>query len=400
MPDYDFKYQLPVGEIVGAYQKRAIYEQEQHQLQNQREIQGMAGLIQGIKGYREQKKQMAQQLAGDQALAKNPEFIQFATGKAKEDTPVANIGGMPVTLGQTAQGGAGMAPVPTDIASSDVGSLKPDLVRGLIGKENPIDILNKMDERKQKYGNVTDTILQKDALGNIVGQTQSTRPRGGKTLFAGPSSTGDPNRGLPRFLDGMSDVNGTPLVYDPKTQTVQPVHIAPSVVGGKAYQKGTAEAITQTNQSISVLRDVDELFNGYSALRNSGSFGETKARLQTTGLGNVLDPRLKALQRNIERTGFIVGGKQLTGTELEVVKGAFFPTPFDNEASLKVKQEAIHSLLSGQIDLANAARLLGPAGAKAALAVDKVKSEQVKQNHPKVGSTFNGKKVVDVQEIK
>lgn len=41
-------------------------------------------------------------------------------------------------------------------------------------------------------GMVTDTIAQKDTAGNIIGYTQVQRPRGGRTLLAGPSQMGTP----------------------------------------------------------------------------------------------------------------------------------------------------------------------------------------------------------------
>jgi hypothetical protein len=128
-----------------------------------------------------------------------------------------------------------------------------------------------------------------------------------------------------------------------------------SMVGAK----GNKEAVNQAKNAVQGLGYVDDLYGEIDKLN------DTQKALASNDLTGKLFPSINALKKNVRRTaGFSEGGKNLTANELNIVVDSFEPTVFDDPKSRVLKKKIAKDYYSGTIDLFDAAKLLGPAGAK------------------------------------
>lgn len=128
-----------------------------------------------------------------------------------------------------------------------------------------------------------------------------------------------------------------------------------SMVGAK----GNKDAVNSSKNAVQGLGYVRDLWSEMDKLSP-----EQKVFASNDVTGKLF-PVIQTYKQNIRRTaGFSEGGKNLTSNELEVVVNSFEPTLFDNPKSRVLKEKIARDFYSGTIDLFEAARLLGPAGAK------------------------------------
>ena len=131
-------------------------------------------------------------------------------------------------------------------------------------------------------------------------------------------------------------------------------------------RKGTQEAVLVVAAAGKALKLVDPLFDKFAALPEVGARVAATKKGPLSMVARAKFPELIALQDNfIASTVFSIGGKQLTISEKEIVTDAFLPNFFDNAASRELKRKIVKDYLTGKIEIIAAARLLGPAGAKA-----------------------------------
>lgn len=122
---------------------------------------------------------------------------------------------------------------------------------------------------------------------------------------------------------------------------------------------GNKDAVNQAKNAVQGLGYVDDLWSEIDRLTPAQKV------LASNDLTGKMFPTINALKKNVRRTaGFSEGGKNLTANELEIVVDSFEPTMFDDQNSRKLKKKIASDFYSGTIDLYEAARLLGPAGAK------------------------------------
>lgn len=105
------------------------------------------------------------------------------------------------------------------------------------------------------------------------------------------------------------------------------------------------------------MKNVDSFFDKLE----EGSAISQRARL-TPGIRQVFNPEVERFTNELKQVGFSFGGKQLTGTEEEIIMGTFVPNALDNKESRLAKREALKAYLGGNIDLMAAANLLGTQG--------------------------------------
>lgn len=123
--------------------------------------------------------------------------------------------------------------------------------------------------------------------------------------------------------------------------------------------KGNQEATQTASRGAELLPKIDELFD---RLSGKSEFG---ARVSSMPIfGGIVDPVTNQLKSEIMQVGFTFGGKNFTGTEKDIIVDALVPTVFDNDQSRENKRTALKGYVTGQIDLLQAANLLGPAGTK------------------------------------
>lgn len=135
--------------------------------------------------------------------------------------------------------------------------------------------------------------------------------------------------------------------------------------------KGNKDAVNQAKNAVQGLGYVNDLWDEMDKL------SPAQKALASTDLTGRMFPTINTLKKNVRRTaGFSEGGKNLTANELEVVVDSFEPTALDNPESRKLKKKIASDFYSGTIDLYEAAKLLGPAGAKIQAIADQQRKRQ------------------------
>lgn len=241
---------------------------------------------------------------------------------------------------------------------------KQDMARALaIGQEFGIDPQTAgslSPEQALKVGELTSPqpLITVDPL---TGQTISTGtiPRRSRVV-ASPRS----NPQQSQFVDK----DGTPLVYDPRTESYKRANIGGNVtpVPRKGDESAVGDAALLTNQ----VPNIKIMFDAYRNSKNP--------RLQATPAGRLLNPVGKQAEDSLKLAAFTFGGKNLTGTEKKVVFQALFPSITDNEESRNAKETLLTNYMSGKIDLLEAANLLGPSGSEMRSILEK-KTEKPQQ---------------------
>lgn len=123
--------------------------------------------------------------------------------------------------------------------------------------------------------------------------------------------------------------------------------------------KGNKEAVNQAKNAVQGLGYVDDLYTQMDKLSSLEKAGASTPVIEK------FYPEINTLKSNIMRTaGFSEGGKNLTENELGIIVNSFLPTTLDNPQSRQIKKKVARDFYAGTIDLFEAAKLLGPAGAK------------------------------------
>ncbi len=181
-----------------------------------------------------------------------------------------------------------------------------------------------------------------------------------------PKSTGGGGKGLPTLSNTFVDTDGTPLSFHRDTQTFTRTNDGRPPIGTPVPFKGNKEATTDASRGAVLLGAVDKLETAFKTMP------EAKIRASLTpGVGAIAFPEIKQLRSELEQAGFSFGGKNFTGNEKAIIVGAMIPGPLDNDASRVAKFNAIRQYVAGNIDLLQAANLLGPSGAAIKSLIDK-----------------------------
>ncbi|MBK8871603.1 MAG: hypothetical protein IPN19_11325 [Elusimicrobia bacterium] len=155
----------------------------------------------------------------------------------------------------------------------------------------------------------------------------------------------------------MDSFDNTPVFWDVQRQSYLRVTDKQTPQGNIAPVKGNPEAVTSAARGVTLLKNVDSFFDKLE----EGSAISQRARL-TPGIRQVFNPEVERFTNELKQVGFSFGGKQLTGTEEEIIMGTFVPNALDNKESRLAKREALKAYLGGNIDLMAAANLLGTQG--------------------------------------
>lgn len=166
-----------------------------------------------------------------------------------------------------------------------------------------------------------------------------------------------------QFIDSSDN---TPLLLDPVSKRLIRADGSNQPPKGQAIPvRGNASAVSESTQAANILPQVQGLFADLKTM------SPMQRKLALSWVGGATHPALKQTLNELSLTGFAIGGKQLTGPEKKVVMGALIPSFWDDDAALEAKELALTEFLSGKIDLAGAANLLGPAGGKLQAIVNK-----------------------------
>lgn len=213
---------------------------------------------------------------------------------------------------------------------------------------------------------------------------------------------GEALRGANQQSPYVDSADGIPLIFDRDNQRYIRADTGQEARGKIVPAKGNNEAVSMGSRAAVMMPKVKYIFDKLDDM------GEVSARMALTpGIGNVFFPVINQMKNELLQVGFTFGGKNFTGNEASIIAGAMVPGAFDNKESRALKRTAINGYISGQLDLLQAANLLGAGGSvikeiiKAndpnnSLSVDSVDSNAV----PTVGQTFNGEKVIGVKRVK
>lgn len=155
----------------------------------------------------------------------------------------------------------------------------------------------------------------------------------------------------------MDSSDNTPVYWDVATKSYLRVTDKSKPIGNIAPIKGNADAVTSASRGLVLLKNVDSFFDQLS----DGGILKQRSRL-IPGVRQLFNPEVERFTNELKQVGFSFGGKQLTGTEEDIVMGTFVPNVLDNESSTLAKREALKNYLAGNIDLLSAANLLGTQG--------------------------------------
>ncbi len=155
----------------------------------------------------------------------------------------------------------------------------------------------------------------------------------------------------------MDSSDNTPVFWDVATKSYLRVTDKKKPIGKIAPVKGNADAVTSASRGVSLLKNVDAFFDKLD------EGGEISQRMKLApGVRQVFHPEIERFVNELKQVGFSFGGKQLTGTEEDIIMGTFVPNALDNKESKLAKRQALKSYLSGNIDLLAASNLLGTQG--------------------------------------
>jgi hypothetical protein len=174
-----------------------------------------------------------------------------------------------------------------------------------------------------------------------------------------PKSTGggQAQRGSAQQSQYVDAFDSTPLYWNRDKRAYLRVNTDEQPKGKITLNKGQAEAVQNASRGAVLLPKVEEL---KSDLENRSEIG---ARLATTPvIGPIFYPQETQLLNELAQVGFQFGGKNFTGHEEKIIRGAMIPGPTDSKASREKKFQAIQGYVTGQMNLSDAANLLGPAG--------------------------------------
>jgi hypothetical protein len=343
MADFDFKEKFPISDYINGIIKKRQIEEKARQNGRQAIIQGLSSISDVANQYAERKAQNESDLARAAILAKtNPELMgsfdkQIGTRTDEQPLPTGVQGPLP-------------EPTQKPIKLSDTMSGRQQVIqsmanalRGVSGdtflKElSPDYIINSVTPYNVATGERGETITQKV-------------PKGSKTTMIPFGSR--PNMPTASLRESQYvDEDGTPLTFVPSTgQRIRPDG---TVAKKPVLRKGDESSVQDATLIANQLPQVDVLFDAY---KNKNKLGKSA---QATPLGYVLDPATKQAENSLKLAAFTFGGKNLTGQEKEVVFGALFPNPFDNDAAREKKRTLLKNFFTGKIDLLEAANQLGP----------------------------------------
>lgn len=176
MPDFDLKQNFPIAGVADLLASRTQKEQAMRAQQQQQLVQGLEMFGSGVDSLVQRRQRMAQAMT----LSQLPEVQDMVTGG---DRPVSQGPMGPVRLDQTAQGGPDVVP------QQNASALSSDQMGNLFNGADPLAVMKQAFARKNELNPQTDTVVRKDASGNIVGTDSVTHSRHGKTITMGPSGS-------------------------------------------------------------------------------------------------------------------------------------------------------------------------------------------------------------------
>lgn len=167
------------------------------------------------------------------------------------------------------------------------------------------------------------------------------------------------NRGSIQQSQFIDESDGTPLLFDRDNFRYVRSNDGSLPRGRAIPVKGNAEAVQSAGRGAELLKKVDPLFD---ELNNKGPVMSRASLLP--GVRNVAFPEVEQMRNELRQAGFSFGGKNYTGTEAAIIEGTLVPSSLDNAESRELKRKAVKGYISGQIDLLQAANLLGASGVK------------------------------------
>jgi hypothetical protein len=246
------------------------------------------------------------------------------------------------------------------------------------------------------YPGVQGLSIDYDNAGNpVIKRDESYKPKEQPSKLGG-GGPGSGVRGSYQQSTYVDSADGTPLLFDRDGQRYIRSDNQLLPKGTAVPTKGAAEAVQSASRGAELLPKIDLLFN---SLNQKSALG---ARLAVSPLvGPVAYPEITQLKNELKQVGFTFGGKNFTGNEEKIITGAMVPGPLDSQESREAKRNAIKGYVSGQMDLYQAANLLGPAGDQIKAVLQKAKAESSKQLKPiPSNETSEQRKARLIQELR
>jgi hypothetical protein len=159
-----------------------------------------------------------------------------------------------------------------------------------------------------------------------------------------------------QFVDSS---DGIPLLFDRANKMFVRSDNMGMPTGKPVPMKGNQDATQSASRGAELLPKIDQLFN--SLARKSDFMAKASV---APGLSKIAFPETNQLKNEVKQIGFTFGGKNFTGNEEKIITDALIPGVFDNDESREAKRKALKGYISGQINLLEAANLLGASGAQ------------------------------------